>query len=271
MARRALAVLKSKWFLGGLLATVALAVVGSQEIIYMTRQYTAGDVPWDSAPKEVDGRMVFHEHFSMHPGHYSFSQKLGIATRVDVMSMVRMDPDKRREGFAEFSTIRTQSPVGTLAPDFELESTDGGTIRLSDKRGRIAVFMFVAMTCPPARTQVDLWRVLHEKYDRNDVDIFFVYSRERHAGERGYPEFKDTETTGERMAYARMMSGITDVPIVVDPIDERTLKDYGIVPNAAFVVDRDGYIVFKSQWADVRKVEQVIDQLMAAERLSGKS
>ena len=209
MARRALAVLKNKWFLGGLLAMVALAVVGSQEIIYMTRQYTAGDVPWDSAPKEVDGRMVFHEHFSMHPGHYSFSQKLGIATKVDVMSMVRMDPDKRREGFAEFSTIRTQSPVGTLAPDFELESTDGGTIRLSDKRGRIAVFMFVAMTCPPARTQVDLWRVLHEKYDRNDVDIFFVYWRKRLSGIQRHRN--DGRTHGVRQRaprWRKRLSGI---------------------------------------------------------------
>jgi len=176
-----------------------------------------------------------------------------------------MDPEKRKKGFAEFSTIRTQSPIGTLAPDFELETTDGESIRLSDKRGRIAVFMFVAMTCPPAVTQVDLWSVLQEKYDPEQVDMFFVYSRERHPGERGYPQFNLTTTNEERMVYAKMMSEITDVPVAVDPIDERTLKDYGIVPNAAFVVDREGYIVFKSQWADVHKIEQVIRQLLAAE------
>ncbi len=271
MVGRALCVLKNKWFLGALLLVAALAAVGRQEIIYMTRQYMAGDVPWDSAPKALDGRIVFQEHYSMHPGHYSFSQKLGIATKVDVMSMVRMDPEARRRGFAEFSTFRAQSPVGSPAPDFELETTDGETIRLSAKRGKIAVFMFVAMTCPPARTQVDLWRALHKKYDPGDVDIFFVYSRERHAGERGFPEFKDTETTEERVAYAKMMSKITDVPIVVDPIDERTLRAYGMVPNAAFVIDRDGVIVFKSQWADVHKVEQVIDQLMSAEQLMGQA
>jgi hypothetical protein len=160
--------------------------VGGQEILYMTRQYMAGDTPWNSTPKELNGRVVFEEHFSMHPGHYTFGEKLGIATKVDVMKLVRMDPAKRKKGFAEFSTIRTQTPLGSPAPDFELETTDGETICLSDKRGKIAVFMFVAMTCPPARTQVDIWQVLHDKYDPNDVDIFFVYSRERHAGERGY-------------------------------------------------------------------------------------
>ncbi len=101
-----------------------------------------------------------------------------------------MDPVQRKKALAEFSNIRTQSPIGALAPDFELETTTGETVRLSDKRGRIAVFMFVAMTCPPARTQVELWKELYEKHSVNDVEIFFGYSRERHPGERGYPEFK---------------------------------------------------------------------------------
>ena len=69
------------------------------------------------------------------------------------------------------------------------------------------------------------------------------------------------------MVYAKMLSEITAVPVVVDPIDERTLKDYGMVPNAAFVVDREGFVVFKSQWADVRKIEQVVQQLLVAEEL----
>jgi hypothetical protein len=68
-----------------------------------------------------------------------------------------------------------------------------------------------------------------------------------------------------------MLSEITAVPIVVDPINEPTLKDYGVVPNAAFVVDREGFIVFKSQWADVRKIEQVVQQLLAAEEQKNSS
>ena len=46
-------------------------------------------------------------------------------------------------------------------------------------------------------------------------------------------EFKETETTEERMAYAKIMSELTDFPIAVDPIDERTLKDCGIVLKVA--------------------------------------
>ena len=264
MAGRGKKVLLSKWFIGSFLLVIVVAVLAGQDIVYMSRQYMKGDTPWNPTPREKAGRMVFEEHYSMHPGHYSFLEKLRIANKVDVMKMVTMDPEERKKGFAEFSTFRTQSPVGELAPDFELTTADGETIRLSDKRGRIAVFMFVAMTCPPARTQVDLWARLQEKYDPQEVDIFFVYSRERHPGERGFPDFKQTTTDEDRMVYARMMSAVTDVPIAVDPIDERTLNDYGVVPNPGFVVDHEGYIVFKSQWADVHKIEQVIDQLQAA-------
>jgi hypothetical protein len=70
------------------------------------------------------------------------------------------------------------------------------------------------------------------------------------------------------MAHARMLSEITAVPVAVDPIDERTLKDYGMVPNAAFIIDREGFLVFKSQWADIRKIDQVLQQLLVSEELN---
>ena len=117
MKRKLLVVLKSKWFLGFLLAVIVLGAFGSQEIIYMARQYMAGDVPWSPAPKNLNGRVVFEEHYSMHPGHYTFAEKLGIATKVDVKKMFGKSPAERKKAFAEFSTIRTQSPVGVLAPD----------------------------------------------------------------------------------------------------------------------------------------------------------
>ena len=132
MKRKILVIIKNKWFLGFLLIITTLGIFGSQEIIYMTRQYMAGDTPWNSTPRQLNGRVVFSEHYSMHPGHYTFTQKLGIATKVDVKKMFGKTPAERKKEFAEYSTIRTQSPVGFLAPDFELETTTGETVRLSD-------------------------------------------------------------------------------------------------------------------------------------------
>ena len=77
MKSKFLVIIKNKWFLGFLLAITTLGVFGSQEIIYMARQYMAGDTPWSSATRELNGRVVFAEHYSMHPGHYTFTEKLG--------------------------------------------------------------------------------------------------------------------------------------------------------------------------------------------------
>ena len=41
---------------------------------------------------------------------------------------------------------------------------------------------------------------------------------------------------------------------------------YGEVPNAAYVVDPEGRIVFRSTWADSRKIEQVVDTLLEHRR-----
>ncbi|GIS86983.1 MAG: hypothetical protein CM1200mP17_15510 [Woeseia sp.] len=51
MKRKILVIIKNKWFLGFLLIITTLGIFGSQEIIYMTRQYMAGDTPWNSTPK----------------------------------------------------------------------------------------------------------------------------------------------------------------------------------------------------------------------------
>ena len=44
--------------------------------------------------------------------------------------------------------------IGALAPDFELETLDGGRFRLSDLRGRALVINFWASWCTPCRREV---------------------------------------------------------------------------------------------------------------------
>jgi hypothetical protein len=106
------------------------------------------------------------------------------------------------------------------------------------------------------------WDDLSKKYDSGDVCLLFIYARERHPGERGFPEYKHTRTDDERMAYARMWADRTSLPVVVDGVDDKVLKAYGDVPNAAFVIDRNGTLVFRGTWADARKVEHVLDELI---------
>ena len=110
------------------------------------------------------------------------------------------------------------------------------------------------------------WDDLRKKYPHDDVQLLSIYSRERHPQEPGYPDFYHTKTDEERMEYGKKWADRCEIPVAVDGVDEKTLKAYGRVPNAAFVVDRNGILVFKSQWADHRKVEVVIDKLLEYEK-----
>ena len=215
---------------------------------------------WDPAATETDDTLLFQAHHEFHPNHYDTDEKLAMFKEI---SLITMTTDPQHIGsFPGFFKIKNMNPVGSLAPDFELPTTDGRRLRLSEQRGKINAFMFVAMTCPPARRQVPHWERLYGKYDPEEVNIFMIYSRERHPGEPGFREFTHTTTDEEKRANARLLARLTGVPVAVDSIEEDTLAAYGKVPNAAFVIDRGGHIVFKSTWADADKVETVIDRLL---------
>jgi predicted phosphatase len=62
-----------------------------------------------------------------------------------------------------------------------------------------------------------------------------------------------------------LLADLTRLPVAVDSIEETVLQLYGNVPNAAYVVNRSGTIVFRSTWADSKKVEAVLDALLEHE------
>jgi peroxiredoxin len=54
--------------------------------------------------------------------------------------------------------------VGSDAPDFELESLEGGSVRLSQFRGQPVLLVFGATWCPPCRAEAPLIQDAHENY-----------------------------------------------------------------------------------------------------------
>lgn len=214
--------------------------------------------------EQLPGRPIrFTPRYSSHPPVRVFGSWAGYLAAARKVSLWRMVADPlHREEYPWFRRFRRMNDVGSPAPNFALRTPDGATLRLSDLRGRIAVFMFAALTCPPARAQLPLWNRLHADYADRGVTVFVVYSRERHPGEPGYREFRHTRTDAEKEANARLLAQMADMPVVVDGIDEAVLARYGKVPNAAFVVDRNGVLAYKSTWADAEAIRAVLDGLL---------
>lgn len=65
--------------------------------------------------------------------------------------------------------------VGYVAPDFALPTLDGQTVRLSDFRGKKAVFInFWATWCPPCRLEMPTMEKAYQEYKSRGLEILAV-------------------------------------------------------------------------------------------------
>src|SRR5699024_4572040 len=55
--------------------------------------------------------------------------------------------------------------LGNIAPDFELETLEGDTVKLSDYRGEKVIVNFWATWCPPCSDEITEYKELYEKKD----------------------------------------------------------------------------------------------------------
>ena len=155
--------------------------------------------------------------------------------------------------------------VGVVAPEFEATTVDGQTIRLSDFRGqRHLVIMTGAVTSPMCAFEVPEFNRLQEEYANQGVSFFLLYTRESHPAEN----YSAHTTFEQKLAYARDLQRLEKVrfPIIVDHLDGRIHRAYGVWPNALFVIHKDGRLVFRSNMANHGELRQLLEDLMATER-----
>lgn len=86
-----------------------------------------------------------------------------------------------------------------------------------------------------------------------------IYVREAHPGEN-YPAVQSFE---EKMAHARDFKRLEDIPwpVLVDDLDGTVHLAYGELPNSAYVINSEGRIAFKDQWASAPNLRTALDEL----------
>jgi len=155
--------------------------------------------------------------------------------------------------------------VGGAAPDFEATGLDGKIVRLSDFRGeRHVVMMTGAVTSPMCAFEAPALNRLHQEFDGQGVSFFLLYTRESHPAEN-YAAHGSFE---QKLSYARDLQRLEDIqfPIIVDHLDGRIHRAYGVWPNALFVIYKDGRLIFRSNMANDHELRQFLDDLLAAEK-----
>jgi peroxiredoxin len=154
--------------------------------------------------------------------------------------------------------------VGIAAPEFDAYRLDGSVIRLGDYRGRRHVVMMTgAVTSPMCAFEVPAFNQLQKNFDGRGVSFFLLYTRESHPAEN----YSSHRSLDQKFAYARQLQELEKVefPVIVDHLDGRIHRAYGVWPNALFVIHKDGRLIFRSNMANHHELLEFLQSLLAVE------
>jgi hypothetical protein len=224
----------------------------------------AGQNTWNPEPFETDSALIFHDDLDFYLNGYTRLELRMMRSQVNLIKMSFNKVMKKQvEDVRAFSEGRTNA---TKTQHFSLKTTDGRRINTNDGSGKIRAFMFGSITNPPAIAQMPLWSEVAEKFDTSKVELFVVYARELHPGDRKFKDYSWPKSETEKWAYAEEFAELGSIPVAVDGLDNAILDKYGRVPNSAFVIDQNGVLVFRATWADSRKIETVVSKLLEWEK-----
>jgi len=140
--------------------------------------------------------------------------------------------------------------VGYMAPDFDLPGLNGQTVRLSDFRGKKAVFLnFWATWCPPCRLEMPTMEKAYQEYKSRGLEILAVSID---AGPKGAIE-----------SFMRELK--LTFPVLLDPeMEVMRMYKFFALPSSV-LIDKQGIIRFKEQgyrdWTlpeSRKKLEQIL-------------
>lgn len=115
--------------------------------------------------------------------------------------------------------------IGNLAVDFELQTLDGKTVKLSDYRGKPVLLNFWATWCGPCRFEMPFLQQINDSYSAKGLVMLAV-------------------DIGESSATVQKFMTDLNLSLTV-PLDTtaKVAKSYGIlnIPST-FLIDKDGII-----------------------------
>ncbi len=151
---------------------------------------------------------------------------------------------------------------GDRVPNFDLPTLGGGRFRSVDlgETGP-ALLIFGSYTCFVTDSAAPGLRGLHARFgDR--VRFVMVAVREAHPG-KAVPQPK---TLDEKMAHAELLRDLHgfEFEVAVDNADGTLHRALSPKPNSAYVLNKDGTILFRAQWAnDTKALAAALDAIAA--------
>ena len=106
------------------------------------------------------------------------------------------DSEGTVEGIKTADSTTAKVKEGQPAPDFELTTIDGKTMKLSDYKGKKVILNFWATWCPPCKAEMPHMQNFYEKHQEEGVEIIAVNLTNIDHGKKGIKTFiQDYELT----------------------------------------------------------------------------
>ncbi len=165
---------------------------------------------------------------------------------------------------------------GERAPKFSLKDLRGQEVRLEQFKGKRPIVLVTgSYSCPIYRKQLSSLEKLYEKY-RKRAAFFILYTIEAHpkgqvspyAGREWVTEENEQQgilvrqpsSYEERLNLAsRCQQALrSNIPILVDEMDNAVWEAYGKAPNAAYLIDSKGKVRVRQGWFEPLSFETAL-------------
>ena len=158
---------------------------------------------------------------------------------------------RRQHLLDDVSFAAGREPGGQM-PDFDLPTVTGGRVRKSDFMGkRPVLFTFGCLTDPMTASAAPVLKRLHREVG-GAVAFVTVYVREAHPGDR----IPQPDSFEWKMQHARLLRARDGLPwtVAVDDLDGMFHRTLGGNSNAAYLMDPNGNIAFRTLWSNDERV-----------------
>ena len=77
----------------------------------------------------------------------------------------------------------------------------------------------------------------------------------------------------QKLAHARKLRKLEKVrlPILVDDMQGSTHEAYGLLPNMVYLIDREGTVVYKSDWTDGVELDGMCESLVRLDEMRAQN
>lgn len=159
----------------------------------------------------------------------------------------RFERFRMTEGLKDMVYAKTVPRPSDKIPDFELQTLDGTTFSSGDLQETGPVLLvFGSLTCPMTESAAPGINELHGRFgDR--VRFMLVSVREGHPG----ASVPQPQTLEEKLKHAELMRDFHghQFEVAVDDVDGTLHQALSPKPNSAYIIDKDGTILFRAHWA----------------------